>query len=388
MAATPDGLVELDGAETHAIPAGFDFGGVQDLWATRNAQGTLEMFLLGSDVSTAGIRMWKYTETDSVTHAGTWGGATGAVVADPAGPGTPGAGMGFHVVGFPQGVAYVTGTVWGEAHLICFDGSSWCHLAPPTALETVHGVWGNSGATGDTVWFSADHGRMVRYVRANRAPDLSHAVFSLTSLWPANGHLEPVHLDGILDPDGDPFTVQIEDITQDEDPKAPVSTGRGVTCPDAVLQDSVVLLRAEHLNSGDGRVYQIEFTATDRAGSSSRGTLRICVPIGPSDPCDNDLTPYASTTSCFGIVASSDGWLQAEKVGDALEVRYGLPQAGPVHLGLYDLSGRCVGTVEDGVQGPGDHAATWNLDHLRPGLYFLKLRTGDQSLTRRVLLIR
>ena len=67
------------------------------------------------------------------------------------------------------------------------------------------------------------------------------------------------------------------EVTQDE----PVNgLGDGDTSPDAVLQGqgAPVLLRAERAGSGNGRVYQVEFTAAYQSGESCDGTVRVEVP--------------------------------------------------------------------------------------------------------------
>lgn len=84
----------------------------------------------------------------------------------------------------------------------------------------------------------------------------------------------------------------------------------------------------------------------------------------------------------------SPSTLQAEVHHGALTVRYALAATTPVQLGVYDVMGRQLGTIEDGVRAPGTHEASWNLGSLDSGIYFVKLRTKGTALTRRVLVIR
>ena len=61
-------------------------------------------------------------------------------------------------------------------------------------------------------------------------------------------------------------------VTQDE----PVNgLGDGDTSPDAVIQGNQVLLRAKRAGNGNGRVYQMIFTANDGFGGSCTET--VCV---------------------------------------------------------------------------------------------------------------
>ena len=68
---------------------------------------------------------------------------------------------------------------------------------------------------------------------------------------------------------------RILSITQDE----PVQgLGDGDTAPDAVVQGSSALLRAERGGAGDGRVYHVQFGADDGKGGSCTGSVRVAVP--------------------------------------------------------------------------------------------------------------
>ena len=76
---------------------------------------------------------------------------------------------------------------------------------------------------------------------------------------------------GVTDPDGDPVTITIKGITQDE----PL----GATCPDALgVGTGTATLRAERTGSGDGRAYHVSFTASDGRGGQCSGMLTVCVP--------------------------------------------------------------------------------------------------------------
>jgi chitinase len=98
-----------------------------------------------------------------------------------------------------------------------------------------------------------------------------------SSLEPPNHKLRLVRLAGATDPDGDPVTLVVKGVTQDE----PVNgTGDGDTSPDAQAgptSDSVKL-RAERAGSGDGRVYRIRFEGSDGKGGTCAGAVNVTVP--------------------------------------------------------------------------------------------------------------
>lgn len=121
----------------------------------------------------------------------------------------------------------------------------------------------------------------------NSAPDTRHAVPTLARLWPPNHRLAEVAIDGVTDPDGDPVTLAITSVTQDE----PVAgTGAGDQAPDASgLGGGLARLRAERAGGGDGRVYEVRFVATDGRGGRSSGSVQVCVPHDQSDAgCGDD----------------------------------------------------------------------------------------------------
>ena len=125
----------------------------------------------------------------------------------------------------------------------------------------------------------------------NEIPVCSQAQPSLVSIWPVNGKFVSVTLLGVFDPDGNPVSVLITSVFQDE------LVGNS---PDAILMGSAVNLRAERDGSGDGRVYHVFFTASDGQGGTCNGEVKLGVV--PHDQ-GNNLSPidggplYNSTIS-------------------------------------------------------------------------------------------
>jgi hypothetical protein len=104
-----------------------------------------------------------------------------------------------------------------------------------------------------------------------------------------------VHVIGVTDPDGDPVTITITGIFQDE--------RTGSNAPDGIgVGTDTAQLRAERDSRGDGRVYHISFSASDgKGGMCQSSDVRIGVvphDQGGTDVLDQiDQGPlYDSTT--------------------------------------------------------------------------------------------
>jgi hypothetical protein len=74
-------------------------------------------------------------------------------------------------------------------------------------------------------------------------------------------------------------------------------------------------------------------------------------------------------------------------------ISYRLGQARAVNLAIFDVAGRHIATLVEGDVSAGLHAVTWDgCDTLgRPastGLYFARLRAGDEIISRKIMLLR
>lgn len=120
----------------------------------------------------------------------------------------------------------------------------------------------------------------------NIPPDVSQARPSITSLWPPNHKMVLASVLGVTDSDGDPVTIRIELIRQNEPTNG---LGDADTCPDGQgVGTSSAQLRAERSGTGTGRLYTIFFTAEDSRGGTSLGTVKVCVPHDEGDGCEED----------------------------------------------------------------------------------------------------
>lgn len=77
----------------------------------------------------------------------------------------------------------------------------------------------------------------------------------------------------------------------------------------------------------------------------------------------------------------------------ATSIRFSIPEAGLVHLRVYDVTGRVVRTLMDGAPGTGRFLMTWDGTdeagrRVASGVYFYRLETTGATLTRKMMLLK
>jgi hypothetical protein len=140
-------------------------------------------------------------------------------------------------------------------------------------------------------------GKVWSFTTAGRPPDCSGAFASISELWPPNHKWVDVEILGVVDPDGDPVTITVTGITQDE---PVIDAGSGNTAPDGQgVGTSTARLRAERSGLGNGRVYEISFDADDGKGGVCSGSVKVCVPHDRrmANACIDDGQSYDSTAT-------------------------------------------------------------------------------------------
>ncbi|MSS72348.1 MAG: DUF5011 domain-containing protein, partial [Candidatus Latescibacteria bacterium] len=151
----------------------------------------------------------------------------------------------------------------------------------------------------------------------NREPICENAAPSIAEIWPPNHKMVDVSILNVTDPDGDPVTITITKITQDE----PLNTvGDGNTEPDgAILGPNHAQVRAERTGTkkvpGNGRCYHISFTASDGLpqGGTCEGVVEVCVPHDQAHP--------PSTTARSTTRSPARRWLRPSRSRRSLRRR-------------------------------------------------------------------
>ncbi len=250
---------------------------------------------------------------------------------------------------------------------------------------------------------------------ANRPPDCTTAMATPDELWPPRHKFVNVEIVGVTDPDGDPVTIVIDDVTQDE----PLDgQGDGSFCPDARMMGDQLQIRAERMGPsylmvpgglgddvaeqsvggpGNGRVYVIHFTASDDRGGSCTGTATVCVPhdmrpghvciddgqiVSSFGPCDPSILPPGEGV---GKEITSVEMGRPEVTRELAVISYTLPSGGAVNLAVYDVAGRHVATLENAFRERGGHSVTWNMGAVARGVYYARIQANGVTLTRPIV---
>ena len=149
---------------------------------------------------------------------------------------------------------------------------------------------GADGCTGNDGWYVDD---VQAYTCEVTPPDCSEAYASPNSLWAPNHMFRPISIEGVTDPSGNPVSIFIKSIWQDEAVLAPDS---GHTSPDGQgIGTDTAQVRAERVESGNGRVYYITFAARNDSGGICTGTVQVGVPVTRKGTAIGDGALYDST---------------------------------------------------------------------------------------------
>jgi Putative Ig domain len=132
-------------------------------------------------------------------------------------------------------------------------------------------------------------------VDLNHTPVCSNAHADTDSLWPPNHKFTPIGIQGVTDPDGDPVNITVQCILQDE---ALNTTGDGNTDYDGDgINTSIASVRSERSGNQNGRVYHIDFIATDSHGAKCGGEVTVSVNHDKNTPAVDDGRLYQSVPS-------------------------------------------------------------------------------------------
>ncbi len=225
----------------------------------------------------------------------------------------------------------------------------------------------------------------------NLPPDCSHAFATVSTLWPPDGRMVEIEVQGITDPEGGPLSYDVQLIGTDE----PVGGGGSAPCPDAIiLSPTRFLLRAERDPLGNGRVYRMSLRAADIAGNECVAVVDVCVPRKPGFSCGVDrLAYFANVCAAPGTGRTRGGVLLARPAGGGLEAYFTNENDSDLQIDIFDVRGRHVVQLARTRFTSGEHVLNWNGrddsgHEVARGLYVVRLTLPSGVLTAKAALVR
>ncbi|MGH7595840.1 MAG: T9SS type A sorting domain-containing protein [bacterium] len=142
-----------------------------------------------------------------------------------------------------------------------------------------------------------------------------------------------------------------------------------------------------------------------KASTTRRDTLLLAVPNNDPSEHSRGLVILASAT--VTSVASGEtgsipgqyalaqnypnpislGGVSKLAVSSATEIRYGLKANGHAKIRIFDMLGREVAVLVDGIKPAGEHRVTWQPSKLTAGIYFYSLEVNGFRETRKMVLL-
>jgi hypothetical protein len=114
-------------------------------------------------------------------------------------------------------------------------------------------------------------------------------------------------------------------------------------------------------------------------------------------PTEADLRTASSSTSAPDAPAAGSGLALApprpNPSAGSTALRFTLPAPGAARLAIYDLAGRRVAVVSDGLHAAGPHFFRWDGTNVAgrrvaSGTYFARLSFGSRTETRKIVRVR
>ena len=69
-------------------------------------------------------------------------------------------------------------------------------------------------------------------------------------------------------------------------------------------------------------------------------------------------------------------------------ISYGLPVDGNVSINIYNIEGKIIETLHNGIQKAGNHSIQWDANVYPSGVYFVKFETQNFNKTQKLMLVK
>jgi hypothetical protein len=141
-----------------------------------------------------------------------------------------------------------------------------------------------------------------------------------------------------------------------------------------------------------GATDTVDFTPWTAPAPGSYVTSCSTELMGDDDPTDDRVTGVVVVLPGAGLAGEPTPMepafhgVRPNPLGGTGWVRYDLPLAGPVELALHDATGRRVALLVNETQRAGRHRVRLDGGRLAAGVYWLRLRAADRTLTGKVII--
>ncbi len=95
-----------------------------------------------------------------------------------------------------------------------------------------------------------------------------------------------------------------------------------------------------------------------------------------------DASPFIVYRSSFIVSACPNPFNPDTRIA------FDLPETAPLNLTVYDLQGRIISVLADGIHSPGKYEYTFSGKDLASGIYFYRLNAGRNTATGKLLLVK
>ena len=177
-----------------------------------------------------------------------------------------------------------------------------------------------------------------------------------------------------------------------------------------ISPDSTITFDPDYFSLGEIEDNETASLHTTIHGADIGDTLCFIITTHNDDfmQCCAD-TIYIVVAECVGGMASAALWEEQGEIvprsgqlqttgnpatmGRGLDISFDVGSAGPVSLRVYDVTGRAVATLAEGVLQPGRYNARWDGKNgsgrpATPGTYFLRLSKGRDVVVEKIVLLK
>jgi hypothetical protein len=97
--------------------------------------------------------------------------------------------------------------------------------------------------------------------------------------------------------------------------------------------------------------------------------------------------------ACLVGVGQLDGWTVGQlpvivypnPVSEIVHLEFEIPNSGPVRIQIFNVVGKMVADLSDGILAKGQHQITWNVADLPAGMYICKVQMGQELVARKIV---